>query len=81
MKACVEMSYDIEDFGEVIEGDSFDKIKFFRMPAGFVMIIRCSSNLDAVKHEEYINERVHELMDLDDFKKVDLETLNYCLYK
>lgn len=75
------METEICRYGEIIEGEEFDYIKFTRMPAGFTMVLKTNSNEGLAKKQDHINRLVHELFYLPDFNSVSLETLNYSLYK
>ncbi|CAI2359529.1 unnamed protein product [Moneuplotes crassus] len=77
----VHMAPGLQGFGEIIEGNSFDYIKFTRMPAGFVVVIRASSGNEDIKRHEFIDEKSLELLEMKEFKDIDLPTLNYALYK
>jgi hypothetical protein len=77
----VHMSYDITEFSEIIQKDDIDIIKFHRMPPGFVAIIRTCSDKGAAQKQCFIDLKLDELSGLKQFQDLDLETLNYALYK
>ena len=75
------METEICRYAEIIEGEQFDQIKFKRMPPGFTMVLKTNSNEGLSIKQNHINKLVHELLYLPDFNNVNLETLNYSLYK
>lgn len=77
----VHMTKDLYGFGEVIEGDSFDYIKFHRIPSGFVAVIRTTSGNEDIQRHETIDTKAKSLLEMAEFKNIDLPTLNYALYK
>lgn len=51
------------------------------MPPGFVTIIRTCSDKGSVQKQDYINQKLDTLSAMKEFQELDLETLNYALYK
>lgn len=75
------MSYDITEFGEIIQAGNIDIIKFHKMPPGFVAIIRTCSDQGFVQKQDFINQKLDKLSAMKEFQELDLETVNYALYK
>jgi len=72
---------DFSEFGELVEHDNHDIIKFNRMPSGFIMVVQTSSGSQTEVYQTYIDVKLEILREMKEFKDVSLSTLNYCLYK